>query len=213
VDLPDQAYTLDGAMRLCLELVQALEAQGATLSLLAGYSMGGRVAQEMLGEGLLPAGAGLCLIGAHPGCQTNQEREKRLEADQRLARQIEADFDATLDGWLALPMFSTLSNAQRQALTKIRLDTCKPAELSRSLRGLSTGNQPDRRPALAAAAPRIRLVAGEHDQRYVDLLSGLVPDVVTVAGASHNVVTERPEVLASILRELASRRLGGEADA
>ncbi len=209
--LPGEAYTLTGAAELCAGLLATVAAGGGRPVLLAGYSMGGRVAQEILAMGLLPASAGLCLIGAHPGFQTAAHRKERLNADRTLADRIEEDFESTLGEWLALPMFSTLTRVQRQALTRRRLSRCLPAELARSLRGMSTGSQPDRRSALAGAASRIRLVAGERDERYVRLLSGLGPDMVTIAGAGHNVLVERPAELAAILRDLARRQLDSEA--
>lgn len=203
--LPDSAYSLAGAAELCAGLLKPAEGREAVL--LAGYSMGGRVAQEILATGGLPARARLCLIGAHPGLPSAAERAERLEADRKLAALIEKNFEATLGEWLSLPMFATLTAAMRETLTQRRLSTCDPRELARALRGLSTGNQPDRRTSLDAAAHRIRLVAGEHDERYVRLLSGLLPDLVTVAGAGHNVPVEQPAELATILKDLALREL------
>ncbi|MFT4605262.1 MAG: 2-succinyl-6-hydroxy-2,4-cyclohexadiene-1-carboxylate synthase [Rhodothermales bacterium] len=204
---PD-SYTLSGAVALCTKFMGRLSDSGRSVALLAGYSMGGRLVQEILATGPLTNTMGVCLLGAHPGLPDKQSRAERLTADRKLAGRIEDDFEAMLEDWLKLPLFSTLSPTQRRAIMTERLRRCRPTELARSLCGLSTGHQPDRRSVLKREASRVTLVAGARDDRYQALLSGLGLELVSVAGAGHNVIAEQPLLLAGILRRLALARRG-----
>jgi len=73
-----------------------------------GYSQGGRLCLQLALDRpeVVPR---LVLVSASPGIADATERAARVEADERLAREIERDgVDAFLERWLSQPLFATL---------------------------------------------------------------------------------------------------------
>lgn len=189
-------------------LAARVEAAGAAVGRVAGYSLGGRVAL-----GLLVRRPGLfgsaVLIGASPGLGDPTARESRREEDERRARLLETEGLSTfVAAWEAMPLFGTQTElpAPTQAHQRqIRLSH-DPLGLARSLRTLGLAAMPDLRPALARIDVPVRLVAGGLDVKFRELARSMadrIPraEVRVVEGAGHNVVLERPEEVARLIQE------------
>ncbi len=170
---------------------------------LAGYSMGGRLAlaTALRRPDLM---CGLILISASPGIEDRQERRARLAADRDLADRIEAvGVEAFVDDWSARAMFAGLARrgrAWRQTDRQLRLSNTA-AGLAGALRSLGQGAQPDYRPCLGGLGIPVLVIAGERDRRYCDLaaeMSRSIPGASTaiVRDAGHPVVGERPDAVA-----------------
>lgn len=189
-------------------LAGVVRARHGTGSHLVGYSLGGRLAL-----GLLVRHAGLfdsaTLIGASPGLTTAREREARAARDEEWARLLEQEGIPTfVAAWEALPLFQTqeaLPAERRSQQDRIR-QAHNARGLARSLRVLGLGAMPDYRPRLARVKVPVRVVAGEADPKFRALageMAGRLPEaaLTLVPDAGHNVVLEKPEEIARLLRE------------
>lgn len=164
-----------------------------------GYSMGGRVALHLAlaRPGVVRA---LVLLGATGGIDDLAERAERLQADEALARSIEADgADAFLERWLAQPMFARVPPEPAHA-------RCRDAgALAASLRSLGTGTQEPLWDRLGAVGCPVLVLAGERDHKFRGLgerLAATLPDadLATVPGAGHAAHLERPHAFLEVLR-------------
>lgn len=186
---------------------------------LAGYSMGGRLALGLLVRHP-DLFASATLIGASPGLpdRTEQgpperdpaaERRARADWDETWARLLEAEGLSTfVAAWEALPMFASQGELPPDSLKRQRRirRAHDPRGLARSLRVIGLGRMPDYRPRLGEIDVPVRLVVGERDAKFRGLASemaALIPraEIVVVEGAGHNVVLERPDTVARLLRE------------
>jgi 2-succinyl-6-hydroxy-2,4-cyclohexadiene-1-carboxylate synthase len=180
--------------------LDALIPQGAVL---AGYSMGGRIALHfaLAHPGRL---ARLVLIGASPGLADPKERAERRAADEALADRIEANpIEVFVEEWGRLALFAGQTPAVAAAARADRLRNT-PAGLAAALRGLGTGRLEPLWERLGEAAMPVDLVVGERDAKFRQIaeamLAGL-PDgrLEVVDGAGHAVALERPGAIAQFL--------------
>lgn len=173
-----------------------------------GYSMGGRLALGLLVRHPRVFAAAT-LIGTSPGLADPVEREARAERDEGWARLLETDGVPTfVAAWEALPLFGSQAAlpadaAERQRRIRLSHD---PRGLARSLRMIGLAAMPDYRPSLGGIEVPVRLVAGERDAKFRALASEMAErlpraSLVTVEGAGHNIVLERPDRVARLLSE------------
>src|SRR5918994_3254865 len=100
--LPPDSYTIEGATRAVIRTLEGLE---VTRPVVAGYSMGGRLALY-LALRYPERCAGLFLESASPGLEGASEREARGVADDSKARRLESgDLEAFLRDWYRQPLF------------------------------------------------------------------------------------------------------------
>jgi 2-succinyl-6-hydroxy-2,4-cyclohexadiene-1-carboxylate synthase len=170
---------------------------------LAGYSMGGRIAlhaalaRPRLVERLVLAGAG-------PGLAEETERAERRAADEALADRIEAiGVEAFAEEWAALPLWEGQPERVRAAAHADRLRN-SPGGLAAALRGLGTGALPSLWDRLGELPMPVTLVAGERDAKFraiAERMAERLPhaDLVVVPGAGHAPQLERPELMAAAL--------------
>jgi 2-succinyl-6-hydroxy-2,4-cyclohexadiene-1-carboxylate synthase len=170
---------------------------------LAGYSMGGRVALHAALERPRLVER-LVLVGASPGLAGEAERAERLAADEALADRIEAiGVEAFAEEWAALPLWEGQPERVRAAANADRLRN-SPGGLAAALRGLGTGALPSLWDRLGELAMPVTLVAGERDAKFraiAERMSERLPraDVVLIRGAGHAPQLERPELVAAAL--------------
>ena len=198
-DLPPEACTMDAAADA---LVALLDAEGAPRPTVAGYSMGGRLALHLAVRhpGRVRA---LALVSASPGLPTDAARTERRALDAARAAELAADLPGFLERWYRMPLFSSLTDAQRAALVADRAAHTDPTGLARSLAGMGTGAQPWHGEHLHALRVPVLAVAGAADAKFADLArrmaaapsatAHLIPD------AGHALLTEAPDALAAAL--------------
>ena len=186
-----------------------LEAQLADLDavvshgVLAGYSMGGRVA---LAYALRRPGRvrRLVLVGASPGLADPGERAARRAADEALALRIETcGVAAFAQEWAALPLFAGQPPEVVAAARAQRLGQ-DASGLAAALRGLGTGALPSLWDRLGQLRIPVTLVVGERDAKFREIaerMAALLPEarLTLVEGAGHAVHLEAPERLAAEL--------------
>src|SRR5829696_6331306 len=128
--LPPEAYTVEGAARGVLDLLDRL---GAGRPTIVGYSMGGRLALYLALRHPERC-SGLFLESASPGIEDAAEREARRRSDEEKAVRLGEDFRTFLADWYRQPLFASLARHEGlvQAMIEARARN-DPDELARSL--------------------------------------------------------------------------------
>ncbi len=186
-------------------VVHAITEGGAPLPVL-GYSLGGRVALWVALE-RPDLVSRLIMVSASPGIGGKGDRAARRASDEALAARIERlGIDTFLDEWLARPMFAGLARRgeEWQAADRARRAGNDPARLAAALRGLGQAAMPYAGDRLAELAMPVLLVAGERDERHVDIARWMADrianaSVEVVPSVGHSVVGEAPEALAALV--------------
>lgn len=174
-------------------------------AVLAGYSMGGRLAIEMLRQKPERINA-LILESASPGITDINERSARLKADITLADRLEMeDFKQFLNEWYKQPVFASLQNhADLNQLIDKRAEN-DPVQLAKILRGFSVARQESSWPQMVDPAFPCLYMAGERDKKYTDLARKLATasaklKVAIIPDAGHNIHFEQPDKYLSTVR-------------
>lgn len=175
---------------------------------LAGYSLGARLALGLLvrhGQRF----EGATLIGVHPGLSSDEERAERRRSDGVLRERLETrGIEDFIDHWERQPLFaseSRLPETLREQKRSVRLSH-DPRELARSLALTGLAEMPDYGARAASISTPITLMAGELDQKFSQLahaLAGRLPAarVVIAPGAGHDLLLERPDLVALTLEQ------------
>lgn len=175
-----------------------------------GYSMGGRYCLHLALQRPEVVRA-LVVVGATGGLDEQADRDERVAADERLARQLEDEgLEPFLDRWLALPLFGGLSPAAQHREARLENDPCA---LATSLRLAGTGAQAPLWDRLHAVDVPVLVLAGERDvkfrstgERLVDAIGGNA-ELALVPGAGHAAHLEQPEGFLDVVRPwLAAHR-------
>jgi 2-succinyl-6-hydroxy-2,4-cyclohexadiene-1-carboxylate synthase len=170
---------------------------------LAGYSMGGRIALHAA-LARPERVRRLVLLGASPGLADASEREERRRADDALAERIEAiGVEAFADEWGRLPLWEGQPERVRAAAHADRLRNT-PAGLADALRGLSTGALPSLWDRLGELPMPVVLLAGERDAKFraiAERMAERIPGarLEIIPGTGHAAHLERPDLVAAAI--------------
>jgi len=150
---------------------------------LIGYSMGGRLAMQYA-DSHPEKIASLTVMSAHPGLLTDEEKQKKLEADASWAKLLfELPIDDFLDRWYDQPLFKPfkpdLSMRKQQNIP----------HLAAALIHYSSGKQ--KRYEIEEG------FAGERDTNYHHLYK----KTILIPNAGHAVHLENPEAVAMALQQ------------
>lgn len=168
-------------------------------AVLAGYSMGGRLA---LAYAVARPGRvrRLVLVGASAGLQDAHERAARREVDEALAERIQrGGVEGFAREWAAQPLFTGQPAHVAEAAQRERLGQ-SAAGLAAALRGLGTAALPSLWGSLDDLRMPVTLMVGERDAKFraiAEAMAARLPDarVDVVEGAGHAVHLEAPERL------------------
>ncbi len=202
VGLPPETYTIEGVTRALLGLFDEL---GIERPVLAGYSMGGRLALYLALRHPQRC-AGLFLESASPGIEDAAERAARRSSDEKMAERLESgDFEAFVRDWYGQPLFASLARNEDllQKIVEARLRN-DPQELARSLRGLGTGCQPSLWEELPGLRGPALVSAGELDAKYVGVARRMAEAssrirAVVFQGVGHNIHAEARDAYLELL--------------
>jgi 2-succinyl-6-hydroxy-2,4-cyclohexadiene-1-carboxylate synthase len=185
----------------CVESVLAVAPRRFVL---AGYSLGGRVALHVA----LAAPERverLVLISTTAGIEDTGERAARRRADDALADEVQAGtIEAFAERWMALALFA---GDPPEARERWREDILRnePAGLAASLRGVGTGAMEPLWERLGELTMPATVLAGERDAKFRALgerLAGALPEagpLVVVPGAGHGLPREAPAAVAAAI--------------
>ena len=168
---------------------------------LAGYSMGGRLALHAA-LAMPERIERLVLVSASAGIEDAGERERRREADEALAREIEGhDIDWFVERWRAVPLFA---GDPPSVVDEVARDErrCTPAALAACLRAFGPGSMAPVWDRVAELAMPVTVLAGERDEQYVaagQRLAAAIPgaELRVVPGAGHRLALEAPDAIAA----------------
>ncbi|MCD2247633.1 2-succinyl-6-hydroxy-2,4-cyclohexadiene-1-carboxylate synthase [Listeria marthii] len=191
---------------ICADLAEMLHQLKIAKCFVLGYSMGGRVATAFAAA-YPEMVRGLVLVSSSPGLRQADVRVSRVQADNRLADQIETDgIKPFVDYWENLALFASQSVLPDERKKRIRLERLaqNPLGLAMSLRGMGTGKQPSYWSELAHFHFPVLLITGALDAKFETIaqeMQQLLPNSthVTVQDAGHAVYLEQPMIFLSQL--------------
>jgi 2-succinyl-6-hydroxy-2,4-cyclohexadiene-1-carboxylate synthase len=166
---------------------------------LAGYSLGGRVALQVA----LAAPervSRLVLVSSTAGIEDERERADRRAADHALADELEhGSYEQFIERWRTQPLFADDPPAVVDLASEDQRRN-RPAALAAVLRGLGTGEMAPLWSRLRELTMPVTVVAGERDGKFRALGERVVaalPDarMVVVAGG-HVLALENPRAVA-----------------
>jgi len=175
---------------------------------LYGYSMGGRLAQNLFVSGPTRF-SGIILESTHCGLTDEMERMKRKVADDDRANDIEGDFEGFVDRWARLPLFDSPESAAEFDYKQI-LRNQDPKLMAASLRGFGSGVMPPVCGQLHAIKKPVGLLAGKADQKYVDKMGEMAQlcsrsEFKIIDGAGHRVHVDQPNQTAKFITQFINK--------
>lgn len=175
---------------------------------LLGYSMGGRVALAFtcLYPGFVQS---LILESSSPGLLDEEEKKKRIQADEKLALMIENEgIEAFTDYWEAIPLFETQRKLSIKKQLSIRSQRLKnsPTGLANSLRGMGTGKQPSYWDKLSSINISVLLICGDLDEKFCFIAENMNKKLQNatinkVMAVGHAIHVEQPRIFGKIVLE------------
>jgi 2-succinyl-6-hydroxy-2,4-cyclohexadiene-1-carboxylate synthase len=203
LDLPGHGDQADARGPITFEgCVESVLARAPRRFVLAGYSMGGRIALQLA----LTAPERierLVLISATAGIEDARERAERSRRDRALADEIErGSIEDFVKCWRAQSMFAEDPPEVDRLAREDQLRN-EVAGVAAALRGVGTGEmQPvwDRLPALELP---VTVLAGRRDRKFVrvsERMVSLLPDaLLQVVGGGHCLLLENPRLVAQAI--------------
>jgi 2-succinyl-6-hydroxy-2,4-cyclohexadiene-1-carboxylate synthase len=193
--------TLPWAEHFCEE-VSGKQEHANQSQWLIGYSLGGRLAlHAIVQEASLWAGA--IIVGADPGFTNEQEKIKRLRADQAWGRRfLDEPWDNLTNEWDGQPIFVGRPNSAPRDENDFNRD-----QVSRMFDVFSNGRQQNLIPDLSRlSSPPILYVSGEEDSKYCEIGRRLEKECPTVTHAviplaAHRVPWENPVVFSRVVQD------------
>lgn len=169
---------------------------------LYGYSMGGRLAQNLAANSRSTF-KGLILESTHCGIHSDESRKKRRTVDEQRAKNILDDFKSFTKYWASVPLFESPERAGKVDYLSI-IQSQSPDSMAASLRGFGAGKAPYLCNDITQIDLPIGLIAGESDEKYVDKMREmhhLFADstLSVIAGAGHRVHSDQPKQIVTFL--------------
>jgi 2-succinyl-6-hydroxy-2,4-cyclohexadiene-1-carboxylate synthase len=169
---------------------------------LAGYSMGGRIALHVA----LAAPervTRLVLVSATAGIEDDGERAARSERDRRLADEIEeGTIGRFVERWRGQPMFAD-DPSEVDALARADQLRNRPDGIAAALRGVGTGEMRPLWGRLHELTMPVAILVGERDTKFHApgrRMAELLPHAtVTVLGGGHVLPLENPVAVAEAI--------------
>jgi len=175
---------------------------------LCGYSMGGRLALQMLETDSLKFSSkvrGLILLSAGLGDDSPAERETRKKNDARWATMLRENPELFWKKWYELPLFKSLKDMALRApqslakWEKSRLGHEK-MKLAETMEFFSPSQHGKLLKGLKKQA-KLLYLAGEKDQKYLEISEKIAKElplasVERISGVGHVLPLEAPEICA-----------------
>jgi len=176
---------------------------GLEKPVLAGYSLGGRLALHALAA-FPERWSGAVIVSAHPGLCCVEDRVARRTSDAIWAERARTmEWGAFLDQWNAHPLLGKASPALRAR--QVALEPRREA-IATASENWSLGRQEDLRRRLGRFGGPVVWITGENDARFTRLgaeMAAVFPNIrhVVVPESGHRVLEEGAEVVVRELRD------------
>lgn len=173
----------------------------ASHKIILGYSQGGRLALQAVKQNPKSWGASI-FLSTNPGLRGSEERVKRRDSDQRWAQRFQSvDFSTVVREWNSQAVFLNSKN-EPQRLAK----DYDSRILSKALTQWSLANQIDFRLEPAVFEIPNLWIAGELDEKYVQIVHELEQQgrnlsSAIIEGASHRLFVDAPEAVCAVLNQ------------
>lgn len=176
-----------------------------------GYSMGGRIALYFACRFPLFVRS-LLLESASPGILDTDDRVARAKQDFELAQRIEQEgVTHFVDYWQNLPLFDTQQRLSEETRTALRTQRLRNSAtgLANSLRGMSTGVQPELWSELSNLGMPVQLIAGKDDRKFVDInrrMAAKIPNsrLMVIPNSGHAVHLEAAGLYSDLVLDFFS---------
>ena len=169
---------------------------------LVGYSMGGRIALALCArfrERFKP----IIAMGAHPGLQTEEEREERRRIGNAWTKiLLERSFAEFLTQWYAQPMFDRLRKNTpvfEAMLERRRMQN--PQEIAKILEQYSLAKQP------IYDLQNAHFLCGAEDKKFIDLYHHRNIAAHVLPDCGHALPLENPKKCAEVIHAIIPKRL------
>ncbi|MEM7698490.1 MAG: alpha/beta fold hydrolase [Verrucomicrobiota bacterium] len=172
-------------------------------TLLAGYSMGGRLALHGITAGASDAWGGAVIVSAHPGLEISQQRQERLESDLQWSERVSADaWEELLQSWNAQPVLNVGNSIEAMA----RLEP-RRAEIAKAFQHWSLGRQRCLTDELKAVGLPLAWLVGERDEKFRALgvaFANQVPvcELNVIPNTGHRILLEQPGAVKTAIEKL-----------
>jgi 2-succinyl-6-hydroxy-2,4-cyclohexadiene-1-carboxylate synthase len=200
LDLPGHGCEVDAPRPITFDsCVESVLERSSERFVLAGYSMGGRIALHVA----LAAPERikrLVLIGVTAGIEDERERARRRDSDGGLADDLErGSFEQFIERWRAQPLFAG-EPADVSALARADQRRNRPDALAAVLRGVGTGEMRPLWDRLGELEMPVTVVVGDRDVKFHEAgrqMVELIPraELQVVPGA-HHLPLENPQAVA-----------------
>lgn len=200
LDLPGHGEQADARRPITFDsCVKSVLERSPERFVLAGYSMGGRIALSVA----LAAPERierLIVISATAGIYDSAERAERRKRDSRLADEIEqGSIEDFVERWRAQPMFAE-DPPEVDLLARADQSRNQPDGVAAALRGVGTGKMQSLWDRLTELQMSVTVLAGRRDRKFVrvsERMVSLLPDALLhVAGGGHCLLLENPRAVA-----------------
>ena len=213
IDLPFHGDTkiIDGSkiksmQNISDEVIFLLNDLSIKKLIIAGYSMGGRLAL-CLAMTYPERFSHIILESVSPGLQTEREQAERKLQDEELAKKLKlVKLEKFLLEWYSQPIFGDIKHhPEFNNLLKRRLLN-DPDKLANSLSIMGTGNQPSFWPDLNNNKIPMLLLVGENDLKFKNIAIEIenkctVANINVIKQCGHNIHFEKPEEYVQIIRK------------
>ncbi len=206
----DDSYTIQSTADFVIKFLDLLRVDSCFL---VGYSMGGRLAMYL--TIYFPQYFDRIVIeSASAGLSSAIARSDRLAKDLQMATKLETgDFRLFLENWYRQPIFANLrSHPNFAQMLEQRLNN-SPAQLSKSLRNLSTGRQPSLWEKLSENQIPLLLIAGELDPKFVQINQQMqqlckYSHLEVIPSCGHNIHFENPDLFIEKIKAFLAHDVG-----
>lgn len=183
--------------------------------MLAGYSMGGRIALSYTLKNVHRISA-LILESTSAGIENIDEKKKRVEQDLILSEFIlNEGVEKFIEHWFNTPLFSELKQLENfdQLIEKRKLNN--PIGLANTLKSFSTGLMNSYWDKLKFLNLPVLLITGEKDKKYTTQnfnMNKLIPNSnhKIIPNANHNTHLEKPELFTNFVLEFLNKLKGSD---
>jgi len=203
LDLPGHGDQVDATRPIDFDgCVESVLERSPERFVLAGYSMGGRIALHVALAAPERVGR-LVLVSATAGIEDDAERAARSERDLRLAKEIEGGtIERFVDRWRAQPMFAE-DPPEVDALARADQLSNRPDGVAAALRGVGQGEMRPLWERLGELTMPVAILVGERDTKFHApgrRMAELLPHAtVTVVSGGHVLPLENPVAVAGAI--------------